>query len=176
VSDPAPGGHPGGPGGGPGGRGSRPGGPDLLLRTLGGLLALAGGAAGGLLAVLLVPLRVADAAELVGGLAGLAGTGLGSVRVPVAIVVAAGGNLLLVQFAGWVTGVRWGPLLPGLGWFLVIWMALRITTEGDRLMMPADWVGTLTLFGGTVVLVIGIVLGLTGPARPGTGSRVGTGG
>lgn len=153
---------------------------DGLLRGLGGLLALVAGSLTGLLAVVLVPLRVADAGELAGGgvgrlvdglagtelLAGLAGTGLGATRVPVAIVVAAGGNLLLLRFAEWATGQRWGVLLPGLGWLLVIWAALRITTEGDRLLPLADWVGTLTLFTGTMVLVVGTVLALTSPRGP----------
>jgi hypothetical protein len=159
------------PGGGP-----LPAGLDGLLRGLGGLLALAAGAVAGLLAVVLVPLRVADAGDLT-GLAGLAGTGFGAVRVPVAIVVAAGGNLLLVRFAEWATGARWGAVLPALGWFPVIWMALRTTAEGDRLLVPDDWVGTLALFGGTVAMVIAITVPLAGPrpgaTRPGLTPRAG---
>lgn len=149
---------------------------ELPLRVLGGLLALAGGLAGGLLAVLLAPLRVADAADLpaLGMLfEGLAGTQLGAVRVPVAVTVAVAGNLLLVWFASAATGVRWGPLLPALGWGAVIWAATRITEEGDRLLVPDDWVGLFTLFSGTVVLVIGVVLRLTTPAgRAGPGASV----
>lgn len=145
---------------------------DLPLRVVGGLLALVGGVAAGLLAVLLVPLRVADAADLPLGplFDGLAGTGPGAVRLPVAVMVAVAGNLVLVWFAGSATQVRWGPLLPALGWAAVIWAATQITAEGDRLLLPDDWIGLLTLFGGTVVLVIGVVLGLTTPSgrtRPG---------
>lgn len=129
---------------------------DVLLRVLGVVLALGGGAVAAALAVVLVPLRV--------GSFGWADTGVGSIRIPVAIVLAAVGNLFLVWFARRATGVRWAALLPGLGWFAVIVLALRTTTEGDRLLMPNDWVATLTLFTGTIVLVIGTMLAVT-PSR-----------
>lgn len=144
---------------------SRPDRGDLLLRLLGGLLAFVAGSVAGLLAVLLVPLRVAGVGELM-GFAGLAGTGFGSVRVPTAVLLAVAGNLVLVRLAESVTGVRWGGLLLGAGWFLVILPALRTTAEGDRLLIPGDWVAGLTLFGGTVALVIMTVLGLTTPREP----------
>jgi hypothetical protein len=143
---------------------------DLLLRLLGGLLMVTAGVVAGLLAVLLVPLRVADAAEAV-GIAGLAGTELGSVRAPTAVLLAVAGNLVLVRLAESVTGTGWGGLLPAAGWLLVILPALGTTTEGDRLLVAGDWVAGLALFGGIVVLVIMTVLGLTTPPgiRPGRG-------
>lgn len=145
-------------------RWARPGGGDLLLRVLGGLLAFAGGCLVALLSLLLAPLRVADAGELVFGWAGLAGTRLGTARLPVAVLLAVAGNLVLVRFAGSVTGVRWGAILPAVGWFLVLILPVLVgSPEGDRLVLDNDWVAALTMFGGTIVLVIGVVLALTTP-------------
>lgn len=133
---------------------------DLLLRLAGGLLAVVGGFATGALMVLLVPLRVGDVAWSSGPLAA------NSFRLPVAVLVAVGGGLFLVGFARRATELRWGPVLPAVGWFAMVVLALRTTAEGDRLLAPDDWVGTLALFGGTLVLVIGVVLGFTSPRPP----------
>jgi hypothetical protein len=132
---------------------------DVLLRVIGMLLALGGGVIAAALAVLLVPLRI--------GSFGWTDAGFSAVRIPVAIILAVVGNLFLVWFARQATGVRWGALLPGLGWFAVIVLSLRTTTEGDRLLVPDDWVATLTLFSGTIVLVIGTMLAVT-PSKAGT--------
>jgi hypothetical protein len=127
---------------------------DVVLRVLGVALAFGGGLATAALAVLLIPLRVGSFGWPDGG-------GLAAFRLPVAIIVAVVGNMFLVWFARHATGVRWAALLPGIGWFTMIVVALRTTAEGDRLLMPDDWVGTLTLFGGTIVLVIATVLAVT---------------
>jgi hypothetical protein len=127
---------------------------DVLLRVLGGGLAFAGGAVAAMLAVMLVPLRIGSFGWGDGG-------GIWAIRLPVAIAVAVVGNLFLVWFATHATGVRWAALLPGIAWFAVIVQAMRTTTDGDRLLLPDDWVGTLTLFGGTIVLVIATVLAVT---------------
>lgn len=132
---------------------------DALLRVAGFVLAFAGGVVAAVLAVLLVPLRV-------GSFGGLDGGGVAALRIPVAIVLAVVGNLFLVRFARHATGMRWAALLPGIGWFVAILVAMRTTAEGDRLLRPDDWVGTITLFGGTITLVIATVLAITSPGRP----------
>jgi hypothetical protein len=132
-------------------------GADLLLRVLGMVLAFGGGAVAAALAVLLIPLRVGSFGLTDGG-------GAGSVRLPVAIVLAIVGNVALVWFARYATGVRWAPLLPGLSWFAVIVLAMNTTAEGDRLLMPNDWVGTITLFAGTITFVISTMLAVV-PTR-----------
>lgn len=135
---------------------------DLVLRGAGALLAVLGGFGTAALAVLLVPLRVADL-PLVGGVSG----GAGTVRVPVALVIAVGGVLFLVWFSRRATGLRWGGLLPAVGWFALIMLAVRATDEGDRLLMPDDWVATVAIFAGTVVLVVTLVTGWAQrPASP----------
>lgn len=151
------------------GRGVRPAG-DRLVGVLGAMVALAGGFVTAVLALLLVPLRLRDVATLALLLLGRdtpAGGVLtgGTIRVPVAIVVAIAGNLFLIWFARKATGVRWTVLLPAVGWLVVMVAALQTTRAGDRLLVPDDWVATLTLFSGTAVLTVGVVLALT--RRPG---------
>lgn len=124
---------------------------DALLRALGMLLAFGGGAVAAVLAVLLVPLRVGSFGLTDGG-------GVAAIRIPVAIGLAVVGNAVLVWFARHATGVRWAPLLPGIAWFAVVLLAINRTTEGDRLLMPNDWVGAVTLFAGTITFVISTML------------------
>lgn len=133
--------------------GSAPG-AELLLRVVGTALALAGGAVAAALAVVLVPLRVGSFGLTDGG-------GAAAIRLPVAIGLAVAGNVALVWFARHATGLRWAPLLPGLSWFAVILTAMNTTTEGDRLLIPNDWVGTITLFAGTITFVISTMLAVT---------------
>jgi hypothetical protein len=148
--------------------------PELLLRAAGGLVALAAGFVAGLLAVLLVPLRLDTFGAAAGVIGDAAGGGWAAARVPVAILLAVFGNLALLWFGREATGNRWGVLLPGVGWFAMIVVALRTTTEGDRLLVPDDWVATLTLFGGTLVLVIGSVLAITPGRAAGPTRRAGS--
>lgn len=134
---------------------------DRALRVTGGGLALLGGVVTGLLTVLLVPLRVANVPWLAEALSGARG-----LRIPAALVVAIAGALFLVWFARRATGLRWAAALPLAGWFLVVVLALRGSDAGDRLMVPNDWIGALALFGGTLVLVVGAVIGVAGGGRP----------
>lgn len=131
------------PGGGSG-AGAAPGIADLVLRVAGGAVATAAGLVTAVWALYLVPLRV--------------DTWVGQVRLPVAVLLATAGNLLLIRFARNVTGIRWGAVLPGVSWFAVIVLSLEATSEGDRLLVPNDWVATLTIFGGVVTIVVGTAL------------------
>lgn len=121
---------------------------DLVLRVVGGAVALVGGLLVPVLSLLWLPWRV--------------DTWFGLVRVPFAVVLAAGGVLLLLWFAPRATGTRWGVLLPAVGWFVVTAAALGSTREGGRLLMPDDWLAAVTLFTGTSLLVVGMVLTITG--------------
>lgn len=137
---------------------------DLAVRIAGALVSLAGGLVVAVLAVLAVPWRV--------------DTGFGVVRIPLAVGFALAGTLALLWFAPRATGTRWGVLLPALGWFAVMLAAMRTTGEGSHLLMPNDLVAALTLFSGTTVMVVGVVLTLTGhrtrpPAPSGPSSEQG---
>jgi hypothetical protein len=129
---------------------------DPALRLAGALVSLAGGVTVGLVAVLAVPWRLQ--------------TGFGVVRMPLAILFAAAGAAALVWFAPRAAGTRWAVLLPATGWFFIAAVAVRRTPEGSHLLMPNDLVAALTLFAGTIVMVIGVVLALTGGAGRGTGA------
>lgn len=131
---------------------------DILLPAAGVLVAFAAGALAAAAALLLVPLRVEIGSWLV--------------RMPVAVLVAVGGNALLLWYAPRATGWRWAVAAPVAGWFLVMLPALGATASGDRLLMPNDWVGTVTLFGGTIVLTIGTVLAIAAPRRSPVGSTL----
>lgn len=154
-----------------------PDGADTLLRFVSGLLALVGGFLAALLSVLLVPLRVEDLWPLGYLLTGPEPdpSGIGPVRAPLAVLIAPAVVLALTWFARAGTGVRWAVLLPAVGWFGMVLLVLTGTAEGDQLLLANDWVAALTLFGGTTVLVVTVVTGLTGgPARarsPEPGSR-----
>ncbi|HEY8473490.1 MAG TPA: hypothetical protein VIL37_12760 [Natronosporangium sp.] len=130
---------------------------DILVRIAGALVAFGGGAVAAWLAVLLIPLRVSSFGISDGG-------GVGATRIPIAIVLAVAGNAALVWVARHGTGFRWAVLLPGLSWFAVIAVAMLTTPEGDRLLMPDDWVGAITLFGGTITFVICAVIAVA-PSR-----------
>jgi hypothetical protein len=131
----------------------------ILLPAAGVLVACAAGVVSAVVTLLLVPLRLQIGDWLV--------------RIPAAVVIAVAGNWLLLWFARQVTGWRWAVLAPVAGWFLVMLPALGATAAGDRLLMPDDWVGTLTLFGGTIVLTIGTVLALVSPRHQPGGSSLG---
>lgn len=132
-----------------------------LLPVAGTLVAFAASVVVAVLTLFLVPLRV----EIGGSL----------LRIPAAVLVAVAGNWLLVRHTPQVTGWRWAALAPVAGWFVVTLPALGVTASGDRLLMPNDIMGTLALFGGTIVLTIGTILAIFparqsgrvwGPARP----------
>jgi len=119
---------------------------DRFVRVAGGVVALLAGVVTAVWTLLLVPLRLEAGSWLV--------------RLPVAVVLAVVGNVLLLWFARRATGSRWGVPLPAVGWFAVMLPALGATTEGDHLLLSNDWVAMLTLFGGTITLTIGVVLGM----------------
>lgn len=121
-----------------------------LLPAAGTLVAFAAGVVVAVLTLLSVPLRMEIGDSLV--------------RVPSAVVIAAGGNWLLVRYGPRVIGWRWSALAPVAGWFVVTLPALGVTASGDRLLMPNDIMGTLALFSGTIVLTIGTILAIF-PAR-----------
>lgn len=132
---------------------------DILLAGAGVLVAFAAGVVTAVVALFLVPLRVEVGDWLV--------------RVPVAVLVAVAGNWLLLWYVPRVSGWRWAALAPAAGWFTVMLPALGATASGDRLLVPDDWVGTITLFAGTIVLTIGTVLAIVSPRRSHAGSSLG---
>jgi hypothetical protein len=73
---------------------------------------------------------------------------LGHVLVPVAVVLAVGGNALLIRFAHGVTGNKMLALLPGLVWAALTFLGAGRTTEGDLVLYQSNWVAIVYLFAG----------------------------
>ncbi|HEY8452316.1 MAG: hypothetical protein FWJ70_08965 [Micromonosporaceae bacterium] len=124
---------------------------DAALRLAGGVVTLAGSLLVGLLMFVTTPLRVA--------------TVLGTVRVPVAVVIVVGGLAALFWYAPRATGTRWATLLPLAAWVVTVVVGLGAGDPGGALLMANDWVAVLCLFFGTVVAVVGTALALL--RRPG---------
>lgn len=97
---------------------------------------------------------------------------IGTVRIPVAPLVAVAANLALVWFAYQATGRRWAVTLPAATWVVVMVLAGRRTSEGDMLLTGDNWVGQVMVFVGAVAFGLGayhlIVSRPPGTARPST--------
>jgi hypothetical protein len=86
---------------------------------------------------------------------------VGTVRVPVALVIAGVGNAVLGRAGGRLLGVR-GVLVPGLLWLALAFLLGTRRREGD-LVVTGDLVGTSFLAVG--VLGFAVAYGLTSPRR-----------
>jgi hypothetical protein len=106
-------------------------GADLFFRIAGTLVGLLLGMATALAEAVLTP------------------TYIGSVRSPLAPILALVGNAGLVWFTWTVTRRAGLALLPGAAWFVVMVIASTKTSEGD-LIITGTWVGLLTLLLGSV--------------------------
>jgi len=71
-----------------------------------------------------------------------------SVRVPIAIVLAFGGNAALAWFTRAVTGRTLAVLAPFVAWTVPALLAASRTREGDLIVASNNWVGLVTLFAG----------------------------
>lgn len=110
---------------------------DLAVRIAGGLVAVAGGLVTAVVEVFLTPLRI------------------DGVRLPVSILLAIAGNLVLVWFTYRTTGRRGMVVLPFLVWMVVMIRASGRTAEGDLLLTGDNWVGLVTIFAGTAAFAVG---------------------
>ena len=106
-----------------------------------------------MLGLILVPLRL--------------DTPIGLLRLPVAVVLVIAANVGLIWFARYTVDTRWGPLAPAAGWLLIAFTASSGgQSDGSLLLLGNDWVGVLTIFGGTATVAIGVVHALTRRSRP----------
>ncbi|NUS72348.1 MAG: hypothetical protein HOQ05_02970 [Corynebacteriales bacterium] len=92
---------------------------------------------GGLLAIFLVPLHI------------------GSVPVPISLLITAVINVASVQYAYRVSGWRGAGFAPMIGWFLAVCAAGIPTVEGD-VVLPGTWVGLGVLFVGAIAATVPI--------------------
>jgi hypothetical protein len=101
------------------------------------------------------------------------------VPVPVSVVAAVAGNLLLVGLAARLTGSRLAAVLPAVVWLVVVVAAAIPRPEGDLLLTGSGLLGVLTLaflLAGVVAasFAVGRVLAAprdgVRPVRTGSGS------
>lgn len=120
---------------------------EVAIRVFGGVAAVWFGAFSAAVEALAVPLRV------------------GTVRIPVAVLFAAGANVGMMLFARWVTRSRVAALLPGLAWFVVVMAAGNRTREGDLLLIGDDWVAMALLLVGSASVAAGGYFAVMGPVN-----------
>jgi hypothetical protein len=106
------------------------GGLDILVRAGGAVVAVCGGILLAFYATFMTPYRI------------------GTVFVPVSVVLVIVGNAALVWFAYYTTRNKFLALLPGLVWMALAFLGSGRTTEGDLLLYQKNWVGTVYLFAG----------------------------
>lgn len=78
---------------------------------------------------------------------------VGTVLVPVSVVLAIAGNAVLAWFAYHTTNSRVVGVLPGVVWVIVSFVWSTPTREGD-LVLVNTWVSTLYLFLGVAPTVV----------------------
>ena len=81
---------------------------------------------------------------------------IGTTRLPVCLLVAGVGNLLLGRAGGRLIGTA-GVLLPGTLWLVLAYLLGTRRSEGD-LVIQGDLVGTLFLFVGALGFAVAYVL------------------
>ncbi|WP_433344588.1 hypothetical protein [Micromonospora sp. CA-111912] len=109
---------------------------DVALRVVGGLVAVVGAVATGLLELMLSTVRVGG--QLIG------------VSVLVAIVA----NIALGWFAYAAVGRRWAVVLPATPWFVLMGAAAVRTSEGDLLLAGDNWVGLAMIVVGAMTFAV----------------------
>jgi hypothetical protein len=105
---------------------------DLFLRIAGTVAGLVGGFVTGLWEIFLSPVSA------------------GSVLLPISPVLAVVSNVGLVWFTRRVTGRTGLALLPGVVWFVTMFLGATRTHEGDLLITANDWPGLVALLLGAL--------------------------
>jgi len=89
---------------------------------------------------------------------------IGTVQVPVSIVLSVGGNALIMWFAYRVTRSKGLTLLPGLLWVGLTFLASGTTSERDVVLL-GNWVAIAYLYSGCATITV-IAYRLLVPRRP----------
>jgi hypothetical protein len=77
---------------------------------------------------------------------------VGSVLVPVSVVLVVAGLITLIRFAHEVTGNVWLSLTPGAVWLLLSLVLSARTSEGDLVLIEQNWVATVYMLAGAVTI------------------------
>lgn len=84
----------------------------------------------------------------------------GGVRAPLVLLLAVAGNLALPWLGVWLSGSRFGAMLPPLAWFVVIVVFAGGTDEGDVVLAGNDWVALTLLLVGSATAAAGAYFAL----------------
>jgi Na+-translocating ferredoxin:NAD+ oxidoreductase RnfD subunit len=107
---------------------------DLFLRIAGAVVSLWGAVLLAIAGAFLTPFRV------------------GTVLVPVSVLLAVAGNAVLVWLARRTTGHKFLTVAPGLVWLGVTFLALDRTNEGDLVLYQQNWVSLVYLLAGAATV------------------------
>lgn len=78
---------------------------------------------------------------------------IGTVLVPVSLVIAIAGPILVMRFVRYVTGGALPMIIAGVAWVAATFPLANVRAEGD-LVLTQQWVALLYLFLGPVVVAI----------------------
>lgn len=94
---------------------------------------------------------------------------VGTVRVPVSLVLVVGGLIGITRFTRMVVENMWLCLVPGVIWLIVSLVFSGRTTEGDLVLTEQNWVSVLYPLVGSItigLLAYRMILAKR-PGRPG---------
>jgi hypothetical protein len=109
---------------------------DVVLRVIGGLLAVAG-------AVVTATLELLFSTARVGGY-----------LIGVSVLLAVLANVVLSWFAYQAVGRKSAVALPALTWFALMTVAAGGTAEGDILLAGNNWVGITMIIAGSMAFAV----------------------
>lgn len=82
----------------------------------------------------------------------LTGFKIGTVLVPISLVLAIAGNILLIWFTYQASGHKFVALIPSLVWVVLSFVASSRTTEGDLVLVDSNWVSVVYLLAGSITI------------------------
>jgi len=87
------------------------------------------------------------------------------VPIPVGVLVAIGGNLVVGIGGAWGTGTRLVPAVTGMAWLVVAFILGTRRPEGDIVVSGDGWLGVAYLFLGAIAAAVAIGVGPAGLRR-----------
>ena len=123
------------------------------MRALSGFLVAAGAIELTILESFYVPLRI------------------GRWPLPISLLAAVAGNVLMARLMYRATGVRGLSLVPGAAWLLIV--LVLAAPRGEEVIVPGTWEGLAFLFTGSIAAAFGAAgvllprpAGLSPPGQP----------
>jgi hypothetical protein len=90
---------------------------------------------------------------------------IGTVLIPISLVIVAAGNWLLVRLAYRATGALGLSLVPALAWLVLTLLLAQKTTEGDLVLAGNNWVANAYIIVGSLAAAFAAYR-VMNPGRP----------